>query len=129
VPFEELVAIAERPAMTPFVCEPAPAAWNFDTTPRRNAALRGTCGLFISMATADFNVPLNNDQGPNSLRNIGPSLDVAETVGCDLIRVCLSGGRHSVRPSSGDTSGRAASAWPISAIRRRCLKKSSRCCK
>ena len=41
------------------------------------------------MVTADFDVPLNNDDGPNSLRDIGPSLDVAEALGCDLIRVCL----------------------------------------
>jgi sugar phosphate isomerase/epimerase len=46
-------------------------------------------GLVISMVTADSDVPLNNERGPNSLRNIGPSLDVAEAVGCDLIRVCL----------------------------------------
>jgi sugar phosphate isomerase/epimerase len=45
--------------------------------------------LRVSMVTADVHVPLNNDQGPDSLRNIGPSLDVAEAVGCDLIRVCL----------------------------------------
>lgn len=46
-------------------------------------------GLVVSMVTADFDVPLNNDQGPNSLRDIGPSLDVASDLGCDLIRVCL----------------------------------------
>jgi sugar phosphate isomerase/epimerase len=46
-------------------------------------------GLVISMVTADSDVPLNNEHGPDSLRNIGPSLDVAEAVGCDLIRVCL----------------------------------------
>lgn len=46
-------------------------------------------GLRISMVTADFDVPLNNDRGPDSLRRIGPSLDVAEAVECDLIRVCL----------------------------------------
>jgi sugar phosphate isomerase/epimerase len=46
-------------------------------------------GLVVSMVTADSNVPLNNEHGPDSLRNIGPSLDVAEAVGCDLIRVCL----------------------------------------
>ena len=32
---------------------------------------------------------MNNADGPNSLRKIGPSLDVAEELGCDLIRVCL----------------------------------------
>ena len=46
-------------------------------------------GLVVSMVTADSDVPLNNDDGPNSLRNIGPSLDVAEALGADLIRVCL----------------------------------------
>jgi sugar phosphate isomerase/epimerase len=46
-------------------------------------------GLRVSMVTADSDVPLNNDRGPNSLRNLGPSLDVAEALGCDLIRVCL----------------------------------------
>jgi sugar phosphate isomerase/epimerase len=45
--------------------------------------------LVVSMVTADSDVPLNNEHGPDSLRNIGPSLDVAEAVGCDLIRVCL----------------------------------------
>ena len=46
-------------------------------------------GLAVSMVTADCDVPLNNDDGPNSLRDIGPSLDVASALGCDLIRVCL----------------------------------------
>ncbi|MEE3372768.1 MAG: sugar phosphate isomerase/epimerase [Planctomycetota bacterium] len=46
-------------------------------------------GLVVSMVTADFDVPLNNAQGPMSLKDIGPSLDVAEALGCDLIRVCL----------------------------------------
>jgi sugar phosphate isomerase/epimerase len=45
--------------------------------------------LVISMVTADSDVPLNNEYGPDSLRNIGPVLDVAEALGCDLIRVCL----------------------------------------
>ena len=55
-------------------------------------AMRGeveAAGLVVSMVTADFDVPLNNEQGPESLREIGPSLDVAESFGCDLIRVCL----------------------------------------
>jgi sugar phosphate isomerase/epimerase len=46
-------------------------------------------GLVVSMVTADSDVPLNNEHGPDALRNIGPSLDVAEAVGCDLIRVCM----------------------------------------
>lgn len=46
-------------------------------------------GLSVSMATTNLDVPLNNDQGPDMLRNIGPHLYAAETVGADLIRVCL----------------------------------------
>ncbi|GAB4152833.1 MAG: hypothetical protein Tsb009_28900 [Planctomycetaceae bacterium] len=46
-------------------------------------------GLRVSMVTADYDVPLNNANGPNSLRDIGPSLDVAEDFGCDLIRICM----------------------------------------
>lgn len=46
-------------------------------------------GLVVSMVTADFDVPLNNSDGPRSLREIDPSLDVAAALNCDLIRVCL----------------------------------------
>jgi len=46
-------------------------------------------GLPVSMVTADCDVPLNNDDGPNSLRDIEPSLDVAQALGSDLIRVCI----------------------------------------
>jgi sugar phosphate isomerase/epimerase len=46
-------------------------------------------GLSVSMATTDFNVPLNNEHGPDNLRDIGPHLDVAEALGTQLIRVCL----------------------------------------
>lgn len=46
-------------------------------------------GLFVSMVAADSDVPLNNERGPDSLQNIAPSLDVAEALGSDLIRVCL----------------------------------------
>lgn len=53
------------------------------------AAGQGISKLGVSMVTADSDVPLNNDDGPNSLRDIGPSLDVARALGCDLIRVCI----------------------------------------
>ena len=46
-------------------------------------------GLAVSMITADSDVPLNNQRGPNSLRNISASLDVAESLNCDLIRICM----------------------------------------
>lgn len=63
-------------------------------------------GLVVSMVTADFDVPLNNDDGPNSLRNIGPSLDVAAALNCDLIRVCL---KHEADiPCARESADRAA---------------------
>ena len=46
-------------------------------------------GLAISMVTADFAVPENSAEGPNSLRRITPSLDLAEALGTDLIRICM----------------------------------------
>jgi len=46
-------------------------------------------GLRVSMVTGDFAVPSNNDQGPDCLRNIAPYLDLAETFGSNLIRICM----------------------------------------
>ena len=46
-------------------------------------------GLTISMVTADFAVPENSPEGPSSLRQITPSLDLAEALGTDLIRICM----------------------------------------
>ena len=46
-------------------------------------------GLKVSMVTGDFAVPSNNEHGPDLLRNITPHLDLAETFGADLIRVCM----------------------------------------
>ncbi len=48
-----------------------------------------TCNLGISMVTGDFDVPLNNEQGPNGLRNITPYLDLTELLGADLIRIAM----------------------------------------
>src|SRR5438128_7610286 len=90
VPFEELVLIARETGYTA-LCMRA-SAGGIGTPPARLAAMRRLvegAGLRVSMVTADCNVPLNNDRGPDSLRDIGPSLDVAEALGCDLIRVCL----------------------------------------
>jgi sugar phosphate isomerase/epimerase len=46
-------------------------------------------GLNISMVTGDFDIVYNNDQGPDCLRNITPYLDLAETLGAPLLRVCV----------------------------------------
>ena len=89
VVFEELVGIAADTGYQA-VCMRASAGGV--QTPheelRRMREVVESRGLHVAMVTADSNVPLNNADGPNSLRKIGPSLDVGEELGCDLIRVC-----------------------------------------
>lgn len=45
--------------------------------------------LAVSMATGDFAIPENGPNGPESLCNITPHLDLADALGCDLLRVCI----------------------------------------
>ena len=45
--------------------------------------------LAVTMVTGDFAIVYNNDQGPECLRNITPSLDLAEALGAPLLRVCI----------------------------------------
>lgn len=90
LPFANLVSIAAETGYDA-VCMRA-SAGGVQTPLEELRRMRETVeehGLHISMVTADSDVPLNNDDGPNSLRDIGPSLDVAGALGCDLIRVCL----------------------------------------
>ena len=53
------------------------------------AAKIRAAGLAVSMVTGDFAIPMNNDDGPQCLRNITPYLDLAAAFGADLIRVCM----------------------------------------
>ena len=90
VPFEELVHLAAELGYQA-ICMRA-SAGGIDTPQtelRRMRSIVEQAGLTVSMVTADVDVPLNNDRGPNSLRDIGPSLDVAAALGGTLIRVCL----------------------------------------
>ena len=88
VPFEEIVGLAAELGYQA-VCLRA-SAGGVQTPRHELETMRRQveeAGLVVSMVTADFDVPLNNDSAPNSLRDIGPSLYVAEAVGCDLIRI------------------------------------------
>ena len=90
VPFRDLVQLAAELGYGA-VCMRA-SAGGIGTPRGELERMRGDveqAGLRVSMVTADSDVPLNNEHGPDSLQNIGPSLDVAEALGCDLIRVCL----------------------------------------
>ena len=90
VPFSDLVSIAADTGYDA-VCMRASAGGVQTSLEelRRMREVVESRGLHVSMVTSDFDVPLNNDNGPNGLRDIGPSLDVTEALGCDLIRVCL----------------------------------------
>jgi len=90
VSFEELVSIAAETKYDA-LCMRASAGGvqtPFDELRRMREMIENN-NLHVSMVTADSKVPLNGDDGPDSLRDIGPSLDVAEALGCKLIRVCL----------------------------------------
>ena len=90
VPFRDLVQLAAEEGYRA-VCMRA-SAGGINTPLSELADMRAEverAGLIVSMVTADSDVPLNNEHGPDSLRKIGPSLDVAQALGCDLIRVCL----------------------------------------
>ena len=90
LPFDELVGLAAESGYSA-ICMRASAGGV--QTPRddlrRMKEVVDQHGLRVSMVTADSNVPLNNERGPDSLRDIAPSLDVAEVLDCDLIRVCI----------------------------------------
>lgn len=90
IPFGDFVAIA-RDTGFDAICMRA-SAGGVETPLDELSIMREVveaAGLDISMVTADYNVPLNNHHGPDSLRNITPSLDVAAALGADLVRVCL----------------------------------------
>ena len=90
MPFEDFSRLARRCGYHA-ICLRASAAGV--QTPREKLVpvrrLLDELGLSVSMATTDFNVPLNNEHGPDNLRDIGPHLDVAQALGTRLIRVCL----------------------------------------
>ena len=45
--------------------------------------------LAVSMVTGDFTIPINNDQGPDALRNIAPYLELAVMLEANLIRIAM----------------------------------------
>lgn len=58
-------------------------------TVREMSAKIRVAGLSVSMVTGDFAVPRNDEHGPDGLRNITPYLDLAQTFGANLIRICM----------------------------------------
>jgi sugar phosphate isomerase/epimerase len=54
---------------------------------REAKAVVDAAGLAVSMVTGDFDVPANNERAGMQLRRMGPLLDLAQALGCDLVRV------------------------------------------
>ncbi len=90
VPFGQFAELAAR-CRYPAVCMRASAGGTQSSLEDLDGLRRklDELGLRVSMATTDFDVPLNNENGPNNLRDIGPHLDAAEALGADLIRICM----------------------------------------
>ena len=109
VPLEDLLALAVDNGYRA-VCMRASSAGvqsPGDEVRRQRDAIHDA-GLRVSMVTADFDVPLNNPNGPNSLQDIGPTLRVAHALDCDLVRVCLK--REDDISAVRDAADRAADA-------------------
>lgn len=90
LPFENFLEVAAGNGYGA-ICMRA-SAGGVQTSPQQLEQMKqqiDAAGLVVSMVTADFDVPLNNASGPDSLRDIGPSLDVASILGSDLVRICM----------------------------------------
>jgi sugar phosphate isomerase/epimerase len=90
MPFEEIVKIATSDGY-PALCMRASVAGIHSPPEAVRAIARQIrqAGLVVSMVTGDVEVPSNNDHGPDGLRRIKPYLDLAESFGADLIRICM----------------------------------------
>jgi len=90
VPLEDFIRIVQRGGGNA-ICMRASGAGVTDTPERLDSVAQtiAAAGLPVTMVTADYDVPLNNENGPDSLRDISASLDVATAFDCDLIRICM----------------------------------------
>jgi sugar phosphate isomerase/epimerase len=112
LPLESLIEIAAETGYDA-ICMRASAA-GVQTPANEVARIRARverAGLRVSMVTADFHVPLNDERGPDSLRDIAPSVRLAQELNCDLIRVCLK------MPADIDPAQRAAQVARAAGIR------------
>jgi sugar phosphate isomerase/epimerase len=86
--FEELVELAKKIGYGAIDMRASQAG--VETRAERQRQMRGvldSAGIKVSMVTGDFNVPSNNDNAPRGLRHITPYLDLAASLGSDLIRI------------------------------------------
>jgi sugar phosphate isomerase/epimerase len=86
--FEDLVRLAKRVGYGALDMRASQAG--IQTPPDRLRQMRAaldSAGIKVSMVSGDFDVPSNNDDTPNGLRHITPYLDLAASLGADLIRI------------------------------------------
>ncbi|HJP28937.1 MAG TPA: sugar phosphate isomerase/epimerase [Candidatus Latescibacteria bacterium] len=90
VELEDLAEIAAREGYYA-LCMRASQVGVDDSRERSRAvlAILESNDLSVSMVTGDFAIPENSEEGPGALRNIEPYLDLADDLGCDLLRVCM----------------------------------------
>lgn len=107
LPFEEILEVAAANGYGA-ICMRASAGGVQSSRPQLEQMKQqiDAAGLVVSMVTADFDVPLNNDSGPDSLRDISSSLDVASILSSDLVRICMK--QDADIPFARDSADRAA---------------------
>lgn len=74
-------AICMRPSQLSIHSSEDAIAAACETIGRRN--------LGVAMISGDVDIVYNNERGPRCLQNIAPHLDLAETLGAPMIRVCI----------------------------------------
>ncbi len=65
---------------------------SIETPPARVQDVRAhldNLGLDVSMVTGDLPLAINNAEATHALKNIEPYLDLADALGCDLVRVMM----------------------------------------
>ncbi len=90
VPVEDLAPMARRAGFQGLSMRASVVS--IDSPPARVAAVRHLLdglGLPVSMVTGDLSLAINNAEAPGALRNIAPYLDLAEGLGCGLLRVMM----------------------------------------
>ncbi|MBI3976766.1 MAG: sugar phosphate isomerase/epimerase [Chloroflexi bacterium] len=91
IPIEQLAPLA-RACGYEAICLRASVV-SIDSSPERVAAVRETLatnGLAVSMVTGDTQLAANLDErAVQAIRNITPYLDLAERLGCTLLRVMM----------------------------------------
>jgi sugar phosphate isomerase/epimerase len=90
VPFRELAELARVTGYHALCMRPSVVGASTTAAVRAEVRrLLDGLGLPVSMATTDIAVPLNNEHGPDLLRDMACHLDAAEALGTTLVRVCM----------------------------------------